>query len=1285
MKVNPRPLLAALAVCAGIVHAGAGSSYPRLHKGASRKNLVKTAAQQSPAPRPDTIHIVMTRVEFNGGRSDSTELTTGTGLMGDYLGTEENRYYNSDTVYVYDGLNHDSVYFANQLEYVRYYFDKVSRGRLHFTFSIYPPENKDIISVPETMKYYSPGGKKKKESYDEYGFRKTVGLMRFVKDAVIAVNNEKTTFSNLQKDPVSGAIVNSRGHKVIFLIVHAGASFLTDGGEQGFFGQDSPSDMIDAFISQEFFEYFQDTLELDTSGIFVESTEDSLLIDEIMLVSETSNQDSLNWGIHGILVNQVARAIGIPDLFSTTSGITAVGAFCIMDFAGYSAAKGFIPPWPSAWVRTYMGWDTPVVATVGQKATFRIKALSAADPSTDTTILMVPLNNHEYYLIENRQRNLSTDPEVFEYDTTEEDIAHIAGYPFNVNLDKAVVRTSGESRNNIMEVRNFDAGLPASGIVVWHIDEYVIRDRIKYNMLNADSIYRGVRLVEADGITDLGVEFRDIFYQAAFDYGGAEDVFPHKAIRKIDNRTETDSIGSITPWSRPSTHSNDGGHTWVSLGVKPVNLQGQELYILNGEDKIYNYVDSVFEITVNWETPRPAIQQADQWVRPAHVKGWPKRMMPDSGYLEPVICNLDKRTLAPELIVMSESGKMYVWPADTLPSRSLGSSLDTLPIVSMLFENPSAIETTFVESTYFDSARNADTTVINDTLIEQQIAHEFALDSVAWLNAPPQKVRSIPTVINNRIYVSSAESSEIFVLDSIQTTPVDTAAWRSIALPARPTTYVSKPAGSFWVAGCAGGVLAFGDTAAGSLVDTFILPTPARITSLAALSTQSGTVVCVQADSTVTICNLSAGSKLSSPTKLNGLPPYQLATGDLNRDGSVEIVITDRVQGVWCLTQDLQPAQGWEKAPIDWATVYYQYEEDGSPTARSRLPHNEGYPALADVNRDGLLDIVVGGSNGMYAFNYKGVLLYGWPGYLDNRFAYYRGTITTSPIVAGGRNADPLVVFAAPTGERETFSFYKIDSTDTDSTKVYFTREYGVRDSIGGLKQSLIDTLLVFGDSLIPDYVLPGGFIDAMHQTDKDRPPQRPYFVNSLPRLGPVRQSNWPITFGGRPATSPLIDDLDDNGVPDLIAVSQSGWVYRWELENALSIDSVYWPQIGFDNGRSFTFAGYLPPAITKDNQPIQLFSYPNPAEGIDNVEFRFKFNGPTTDVRLDIFSYSGYHIYHWEPDRKDTFTTNWQEWNELPQPVSIKRFGPGVYRCRLGATVNGSRQSAFWKLAVVK
>lgn len=93
--------------------------------------------------------------------------------------------------------------------------------------------------------------------------------------------------------------------------------------------------MIDAFFSQDFFKsfftFFHDAKSADTSGVIIKRGANSLLIDEVMMVSQTANQDGLNWGIHGILINQIARQLGIPDLYSTLTGLTGVGAFCVMD------------------------------------------------------------------------------------------------------------------------------------------------------------------------------------------------------------------------------------------------------------------------------------------------------------------------------------------------------------------------------------------------------------------------------------------------------------------------------------------------------------------------------------------------------------------------------------------------------------------------------------------------------------------------------------------------------------------------------------------------------------------------------------------------------------------------------------------------------------------------------------------------------------------------------------------------------------------------------------------
>ena len=203
----------------------------------------------------------------------------------------------------------------------------------------------------------------------------------FVRDAILAAAHDSTgtsPFANLRFEPSDATIRDENNLKTVFLIFHAGASYLTDGGADGSTGRNSPSDMIDAFIDRSWFNLFEKDLNISIAGVNVKGASgDSIAISELMLCSETSNQDGLNWGIQGILANQMARQLGIPDLFSTSSGASAIGAFCIMDFAGYSAGNGFIPPYPSAWVRAFAGWDNVKTASAGAASSNRVKALTS--------------------------------------------------------------------------------------------------------------------------------------------------------------------------------------------------------------------------------------------------------------------------------------------------------------------------------------------------------------------------------------------------------------------------------------------------------------------------------------------------------------------------------------------------------------------------------------------------------------------------------------------------------------------------------------------------------------------------------------------------------------------------------------------------------------------------------------------------------------------------------------------------------------------------------------------
>ncbi|MBN1131234.1 MAG: hypothetical protein JXA71_19745 [Chitinispirillaceae bacterium] len=1239
-------LASALSLRQKEVAGGPRGPHPYLFKGVSQKRLVETGRDHHWSimfhrrTAVDTIRILALRVEFNGGNRDSSTLTTGNGLFGIRGGgdKDEFNYYASDTVYRYDDLPHDSLYFANQLAAVADYFAKVSRGKLVLESSLYPARGgEEGYAVPQSMTFYSPGGKKKKETWDEYYFRKTRGLMLFIRDAILAAagSGDDSPFATLRYNEADRTFRDQNNRKTVILIFHAGSSYLTDGGTDGAMGQDSPSDMIDAFIDPSWFKYFKDMLKLARPGVMVHGAQDSILIDELMMCSETSNQDGLNWGIQGILVNQVARQLGIPDLFSTSSGISAIGAFCIMDFAGYSAGNGFVPPYPSAWVRAFMGWDDVKTARPGAASSHRVKALTSVldrDPSNrdvdfaDTSILLVPLSGHEYYLIENRQRNLSGNDSLFRYDSLEGIGRVIAPYPYNVNIDSSVVATSGNNASNvILQVRNNDISLPACGVVVWHVDERVIRDRLATNLVNADSLYRGVGLVEADGVFDLGITFQDVFYQAAFDYGGAEDVFPHRTERQDSSRT----VSGFGPHTAPSTRSNDGGNTYLSLSFSAASSSpGQERASIVGRDyAVVNVVDSLITVRSSWDYVVP---------------GWPKYAAPEQ-FFEPVLADLDQEHQGSELVLVSRSGRVYAWSADTgAAGISYGQRSVTIDRINL----------------FGDTIR--------------------AVDTVLCIDSVPNTV-SLPSVIGATVFIPSATSG-IRVVKSLSATGT---VWDSIALPFPASSYVCRYKGdSGWAVGCEQGRVVFG-----TLLDTtgsLRLGSDSPVCAVAALRERSATVVVMQNDGTLSLCSESASQADTSIRVHNGIGPYTLVTGDLDRDNTSEIVICDSRHGLWVYELNMALALGWEQRPLDWPSVYsYSPGAIESPENRSLLPENRSAPMLADLNRDGYLDIVVSGTNGLYAFNYKGVLVSGWPSYLDTRFWYQRGSVLSSPIALTGNNREPLVLFSSPTGERATFRIAKIERADKERGIVWFRTESNALDSMWELDEKLIDTLLTLNDSLVAPYITPGGFVDAVKSDGK-----RPLISRSLLPAGvsPVFLSSWPLATGSSLTTSPLAGHMGPQvGSPDLFAVATSGWVYRWRLAREILPDSLFWPQVGYDRGRSFAYGGPSLPRLVMDRDPITMYSYPNPTAGVREVYFKYKFSGAATKVRLDIFTFTGFRVFSSSAMGlpPSNLTGSYPDWNEFRVPVN--KLGPAVYRCRMEATINGKKYEKFWKLAVTR
>ena len=223
-----------------------------------------------------------------------------------------------------------------------------------------------------------------------------------------------------------------------------------------------------------------------------------------------------------------------------------------MDGQAIFAYNGLFPPEPSPWEKIFLGWAEPVSVKPGNYHINLFTDLAAS--GNDTAILKVPINSSEYYLLENRIRDANKDgarikyvlggdtlTKVFENDTT-------GFYSYETDSLKGVV----------VDVDEFDWAEPGNGIVIWHIDDNIINSKIGDNQINTDSQHRGVGVVEADGIQDIGQQYTDIFGDVVVGEGAPEDLWYSSNPSKFyENKFGKDT--------RPSSTTNSGAYSLITI------------------------------------------------------------------------------------------------------------------------------------------------------------------------------------------------------------------------------------------------------------------------------------------------------------------------------------------------------------------------------------------------------------------------------------------------------------------------------------------------------------------------------------------------------------------------------------------------------------------------------------------------------------------------------------------------------------------------------------------------
>lgn len=448
------------------------------------------------AGSPDTIRVLVLKVQFV---PDTDTNTTGDGRF-DYFGNGQPIYTNNDPS---QGHNldheppHDSLYVQNQMLALRNYYWAVSSGRLWIEYEQWPKGKQAAYDLPHQMSFYS----------DFYNNQQNwgAGIYTLLRDAVAAADDDTCQFSYLH----GGTKIT----KAVMLI-HAGSVWQTDP-----WGADLPA----VFIRMD-----------ESSPIIASAGADTIY--EGIIDAETQSQDGMVLGSQGEIAHEFGHQLGLPDLYDVEFYSVGLGEWELMSHGSWNL-NAYVPPHLSAWSKYYLGWADPVVLKPGDNVQQAFKWV-AKDPAA---IVKIPINSHEYYLVENR-RAWSNDSNL-QYDFSD---SLIYGYGSDHNSARTY-------RNGVLvSVDDYDLSLPfdlnRGGLLVWHVDDSLVARRWETNTLEVGDV-KAIHLVEADRIQDL-----QRWGGSPYDtYASPYDAYYASNNDRLDNGSD------------PASLANDGSFSHVAI------------------------------------------------------------------------------------------------------------------------------------------------------------------------------------------------------------------------------------------------------------------------------------------------------------------------------------------------------------------------------------------------------------------------------------------------------------------------------------------------------------------------------------------------------------------------------------------------------------------------------------------------------------------------------------------------------------------------------------------------
>ena len=465
--------------------------------------------------------------------------------------------------YTIDPPPHDKNYFKSHLEAVNNYYRSVSNGKFGLDLNdskIFPADDKSSYKIDQMMNYYNQIG------MDDAHEKRITELLRDASSKAYEV--DRINFDEFD----------------LIIVVHPGVG-------QDFslpFLDPTPEDIPSTYIDPEMvIKHLGGPITLGNSliskGIVIPETQNHLFYD-YALFGQLANPCDVQYSITGTLSMMIGFSIDLPPLWNLDSGLSGVGVFALMD-QGSNNGRGIIPAPPDAWSRIYAGWASTINTSNFDKIELK--------DSLHNQILKIPINESEYFLIENRnnwfRKGVSIDSSRYTvWDKTDV-------YPSFINILIDSVKVSKNEFGVISSIPNYNLGLPASGLLIWHIDEKKINNGFKDYSINSDRQLRGIDLEEADGAQDMGY-VSNLLTDPSSGYWG--DMWFKENLEYF--RANSNNSMDFTSFTYPNTKSNSKANSGIY--ISDISNAGKTMsFNLTSSYNIKVIADTSKSILLQWD------------------------------------------------------------------------------------------------------------------------------------------------------------------------------------------------------------------------------------------------------------------------------------------------------------------------------------------------------------------------------------------------------------------------------------------------------------------------------------------------------------------------------------------------------------------------------------------------------------------------------------------------------------------------------------------------------------